>query len=45
LKRSDLETGWREVRPELSPSDEDVKALWDNMKYSFNRFLTTIHNE
>lgn len=33
LKRSDLEAGWREVRPELSPSNEDVKALWDNMKY------------
>ncbi|KAI6183142.1 CAD protein [Aphelenchoides bicaudatus] len=33
LKRTDLVAGFCEVRPELSNSDEDVKALWDNMKY------------
>jgi carbamoyl-phosphate synthase/aspartate carbamoyltransferase/dihydroorotase len=33
LRQEDLPEGWREVRPELGQTDEDIKALWDNMAY------------
>lgn len=31
LTVDDLPVGWREVRPRLSKSKEDVQALWDNL--------------
>lgn len=33
LQADALAEGWREVRPVLSQTDEDVKALWENLKY------------
>jgi carbamoyl-phosphate synthase/aspartate carbamoyltransferase/dihydroorotase len=33
LKADQLPMGWREVRPELSQTDDDVQALWSNLKY------------
>ncbi|KAI6208543.1 CAD protein [Aphelenchoides besseyi] len=33
LTQSDLEDGWREVRPRLSKTTEDIEALWKNLEY------------
>lgn len=33
LRQDNLADGWREVRPKLAQTDDDVKALWENFKF------------